>query len=242
MNCSYPILKREKAEDLYTRFVGHKPVVGVAEEQIVGTGPDVLEGIDLNELHKQLNELWGRCKGANKAAIFEAEGSTVMHSTFANLPPYVATDPEFWMWLTFIACDGKFAHLVSLRFGTKAAPDNFSLGPLGESLYFRLWWRGYKGQAENYDVARRGDMDLWRSHIIRIESPMTDVMARAFVKTIMPEANQVKVPINQLVIRSLAKKVTARHASCAYETLTEEECMSVVKSLLDEVVQEAVDE
>ena len=58
----------------------------------------------------------------------------------------------------------------------------------------------------------------------------------------MPEPIQVKVPIDQLVIRSLAKKVTARHASCAYETLTEEECMSLVKSLLDEVVQEEADE
>lgn len=240
MNCSYPILKRDKADDLYDRFVGHKPFVGVAEELIIGDGPSVLEEVDLDGLHKNLKNLWARCKGANKAAIFEAEGSAILHSALMGLPPYVATDPEFWMWLTFMPCSGQFAQLVALRFGKKAKPANYSLGPLVESLYFRLWWRGYKGQADNYDIAKRGDIDLWRSHIIRIESPMADNMVKALVKTIMPQPNQVKVPIRQEVIRALAKtKITARHASCAYETLTEDQCMSLVKSLLEEVLEEA---
>ena len=117
MHCSYPILKRDKADYLYTRFISNQSLAAVAEEQIVGAGPDVLEGVDLADLHKQLHQLWGRCKGANKAAIFEAEGSAILHSKLASLPPYVATDPEFWMWLTCVACEGKFAHLVSLRFG-----------------------------------------------------------------------------------------------------------------------------
>jgi hypothetical protein len=239
MNFSYPILKREKADDLYVRLSqGHK-TAGIADEQVIGDGPYVLDGVDLQALYQALKHLWSRCKGSNKSAIFEAEGSTLVHSAMPNLPAYVATDPEFWMWLTFIPCDGKFADLVVQRFGKDAKSVNFSLGGLPESLYFRLWWRGSRGRDDNYDIAKRGDMDLWRSHIIRIESFNSDMMLKAFVKTIMPEPNQVKVPLKQTIIRALAPKITARHASCAYETLTEDQCLGLIDSLLREVTEEA---
>lgn len=239
MDCSYPILRREKADDLYRRLSGGEPFATVAEEQIVGDGPNVLDGVDLPALCQKLKKLLEQCKGSNKFAIFESEGSAIVHAAMPDLPAYIATDPEFWMWLTFIPCDGKFADLVVKRFGKDAKAVNFSLGPLPESLYFRLWWRGFKGRDNNYDIAKRGDIDLWRSHIIRIESPMSDTMMKAFVKTIMPEPNQVKVPLKQTIIRSLAIKITARHASCAYETLTEEQCLSLVQTLLLEVIEEA---
>lgn len=238
MNFSYPILKREKADDLFVRLSQGQKTAVIAEEQIVGDGPDVLDGVDLQGLHRELKNLWSRCKGSNKSAIFEAEGSAIVHSAMPHLPAYVATDPEFWMWLTFIPCDGKFADLVVQRFGKAAKSVNFSLGPLPESLYFRLWWRGSRGSDNNYDIAKRGDIDLWRSHIIRIESPMSDMMLKAFIKTIMPEPNQVKVPLKQTIIRALAVKVTARHASCAYETLSEDQCLALVNSLLQEVTAE----
>jgi hypothetical protein len=239
MNFSYPILQREKANDLYVRLGKGQRTASIAEEQIIGGGPYVLDGVDLQALHRDLKTLWSRCKGSNKSAIFEAEGSAIVHSAMPNLPAYVATDAEFWMWLTFVPCDGKFAELVVQRFGKGAKSVNFSLGPLPESLYFRLWWRGSRGRDDNYDIAKRGDIDLWRSHIIRIESPMSDMMLKAFVKTIMPEPNQVKVPLKQTIIRALAIKITARHASCAYETLSEDQCLSLVNSLLQEVVEEA---
>lgn len=239
MNYSYPILKREIANHLFQLICkGEKPDT-ITEEQFVGSGKCIIEDVDLDNLYKSLEGLLRKSKGPNKSALFEAEGSALLHSALAFLPPYLVTDPEFWMWLTFIPCNGKFAAIVVQRFGKDAKPDNFSLGPLPESLFFRLWWRGFKGRADGYDIAKRGDIDLWRSHIIRIESPMSDVMTQAFVKTIMPEPNQVKVPIKQSLIRSLAIKLTARHASCAYETLSETECLSLIEALFNEVKLEA---
>jgi hypothetical protein len=241
MHYCYPTLSQDEGKRLYEKALRGEAIAGEADARTVGSGPYVLENVDLTQLHADLTSLLKKAKGANKAAVFESEGSAVMHSSLKILTPYVATDPEFWIWLTFAACDGGFSQIVVDRFGSDAGASNFSLGNLPESLFFRLWWRGFKAPENGYDLAKRGDMDLWRSHIIRIESPMPDVMLRAFIKAIMPEPNQVKVPIDQLVIRTLAKKVTARHASCAFETLSEKECTSLLQMLMKEVKKELSD-
>jgi hypothetical protein len=98
-----------------------------------------------------------------------------------EITPYVATDARFWLWLTFAAAGGGFKDLVNNRFSGGSAA-NYGFDNLPECLFFRLWWRGYKMPEEDYNLAKRGDIDLWRSHLIRVEISYPEVMVHHWKK------------------------------------------------------------
>ena len=74
--------------------------------------------------------------------------------------------------------------------------------------------------------------------MIRIEYAFGDSMARAFVKFNYPQKGQLFDCDNDF-LRTLAKKLTARHASCAFETLTEDECTAILNDIAAEIPKPA---
>lgn len=229
MNFSYPILDDAFARTLLSQFRDQGPTSyqgGVGN--VIGDGPNIIENVDFESLHDQLRDLWDNCTGI-KSTEFESKGGLIVHKHLQDLNPIVSTDNRFWLWLTFVSAHGKFFNIVRDRMGSFQEP-NYGLASLSECLYFRLWWRGFRFSDDNYDLALRGSAEFWRSHIIRIEYAYGDTMARAFIKFNYPQKGQTSGGDTEF-IRDLAKKLTARHASCAFETLTEDECTEILNEI-----------
>ena len=155
---------------------------GIDSVRQFGTGvPDFDESCAASLLRK-LNTLKDQfgvdSLGQSKGKDFEARASGIVHSELSSLDADTATSREFWLWLTFVACRGDFFDLVVWRFGDPVTvnPVNFGIttkSSIREGLFARLWWRGNIGfdptSDPPYTISRRGDIDIWRSHIIRQE-------------------------------------------------------------------------
>jgi hypothetical protein len=173
---------------------------------------------------------------------FEGPASRMVHEGL-GIGADAAGSREFWLWLTFVAGDGMFADLVKWRFGTQKSIDlvNYGIGrrsEMWEGLFARLWWRGNTGYAadapEPYEIAARGDADLWRSHIIRQEYGRCRPVARALVEYQYPTP-QSKARLEIVQLRALAKRLRIVEASVGYELLCEEDIGKLIKEYVEQI-------
>ena len=237
MSYSYPILSNGEALNAFDSFKNNISFNANELASREGVGPDIVADVDFNTLLKELNNEWNAASGQRKAASFEAKASAIVHKNLLKITPYVATDPRFWLWITFVAAGGGFKDLVKNRFGGVSSASNYGFDNLPECLFFRLWWRGYKMSDEDYNFAKRGDIDLWRSHLIRVEISFPDIMAKSFLEKINPLPGQTSTD-DQEFVRKLAPKLKARHASCAFETLSSQQCTAIINELEQEIQNE----
>lgn len=252
MNYSYPSLSIEHAKVCLQCLRENNPVN--ADQYVKSTGSgESFEFNDLGKLAKDLLELLGKIKGRSCDAQFEAKAAPILHAHLA-LPPEIAGNRDFWTWFTFIAAEGDFAHVVERRFksskksGFLSDPVNFGIGSdskLYEGLFARLWWRGHnfyeKAADDPYSTARRGYVDLWRSHIVRTNYGASRTMARALVEFLFPEEGQISGH-DKTLVRELPKKVCAENSVTTFELLTLEECKDVLKDLAEIILAESGDE
>ena len=175
-----------------------------------------------------------------QARHFEAAACEVVHRELP-LPPSVASDPGFWRWITFGACDDELCRLVDWRFGSQRSIADVNYGiasraNIWEGLYARLWLRGHLGHSSSggdpYDVARRGDMDIWRSHILRQEFGRCRKLARALVCYQYPagRAASRRGRLRVQHLRDLAKRLRILHASVSFEILDYDAVYAIVEN------------
>ena len=183
----------------------------------------------------------------NRAKDFEAGACGIVHREL-NLGPEAAGSPEFWSWLTFCAVGGAFANLVRWRFGTEEGHDPRNYGVTSrantfEGLLARLWFRGEMvydpAGPDPYDLAKRGDVDIWRSHIIRPEYARCPVVRRELIRFQYPDATG-KRTLKNVHLRELVKLIRIGEASIAYELLDEKEVASIIAGLAKKVVEDEV--
>ena len=207
----------------------------------VGSGTP-LDGAAVAKLVKALAEL--RTSFATTALptsqgkAFEAQACEIVHRQL-RLEVGVASNSAFWRWVTFGAGDGELCGLVDWRFGTQSSIADVNYGiasraSIWEGLFARLWWRGYLGYSEEledrYSIARRGDMDIWRSHILRQEFGRCRNVARALVCFQYPEGHtgrRGRLRVQHL--RALAKRLRILHASMAFELLSYEDAFQTIE-------------
>jgi hypothetical protein len=245
-NFSYPVLSRAAANQILSELRNGGARSPLPSYEIEGDGNYVLEDIDLGSLLKKINDLWVKTK--EKQAEFESEACSLFHSRLSNLPILVATDSMFWQWFNFIPEASGFAEFVAKRYsvgkgkGFNAEGVNFGIGDPFMGLYGRLWYRGFRqydeSLADKYEYSRRGYIDFWDSHIIDQEFSWGDPMCRAFIKHIYPISKQISGH-SMALIRELPKKIRARHATCAFETLSEEECLQLLVQLSAEIIDDS---
>lgn len=220
--------------------------------KVEGAGALETDGIDFCKIAYALHKLIdGKPpKSASRApdAWFEMKAVQILHKPLAKLSMQAATDPKFWTWLTFSGCGTDFMEIVLKRFpgkkGNKPKKVNFGIttqANVFEGLYARIWWRGYRfydpSAANPYDLAERGYVDLWRSHIIRERYSYGENMARAFIKFMYPKHGTVSGH-DVTMMRAIPPRLKARHTSCCFESLSEEDCQKIIQELADEVSQE----
>jgi hypothetical protein len=229
-------LNKHRASEAWTvhSFIRHQ---GAGEPFDEASVEAVSSG--LSEIRKQIGK---NPLPKNMAKDFEAPAAEVVHREL-KVDISAACSREFWIWLTFAGAGGKLIEFVDWRFGTQKSIDavNYGLGrpsDIWEGLFARLWWRGRAGfepsADDPYALARRGDVDIWRSHIIRQEYGRTRNMALALLRFQYPTdaPGPGKIKINHL--RELAKRLRVVDANTAYEVLNNEELDELIRTNADE--------
>jgi hypothetical protein len=185
----------------------------------------------------------GRVLPKTRGKAFEADACEVVHRTL-RLGPDCASAPEFWAWLTLIASDGVFAELVDWRFGAYEAikPRNYGVArqsELFEGLFARLWFRGELAfepkESDPYTLAKRGDIDIWRSHLFRQEFGRCSSVQRALLRYQYPDTNPTKKTLSNGDIRKLAKRLRIANATLSYELLDVEAVTEVISTIVEEL-------
>lgn len=198
---------------------------------------------ELQELRIELGEPRGGPR--DYFAKYEGFASGVVHAIL-DIPPSVAADHEFWIWLTLGGTQDYMPKLVSWRHGGdshmhNALDINYGLTTdLEKGFFSRLWLRGDIGfdeARENpYELSERGDQDFWRSHILRQDFGQVPNIFRAFSLFIYPDTHKRNHVVENKVVREMAKELRRRHATSAYELLSFEDAKHLIQTVYEATV------
>jgi hypothetical protein len=233
---SYPVLGRKQAEYLYL-LLGKDELDQSHVDELEEFKDDAeFERPLENDLYSAISEqvhLYEK-REIGYGGRFDSELSIVVHETL-KLDPIIAGDAGFWRWLSFSEDLHEF---VTLRYSQinanrlePARKYYYGLGSIHESMYAYLWLRANcvfdDNRQDPYEVARMGkNVDLWLSHIIRVDYGSVPEMARAFIRfcTIEPGLD---TPSS----RMLSKEVLRRYTTTIFELMEEKECMEFLDNL-----------
>jgi hypothetical protein len=152
-----------------------------------------------------------------KGGDFEAEACSLVHKHLIYNPAIFA-DHDFWLWMTL----KYFADIIEWRHGgqdRQAALGNYGLGNRSENLIFRMWLRadiGYeKNSSDPYELAKRGNQDFWRSHILRQSYGNVRKLAKSLIKFQCLDNGSYTLKTKE--IRELAKIIKRLRANIMFE-------------------------
>lgn len=162
-----------------------------------------------------------------KGGKFEAEACAIVHK-FLKFNPQVFSDSGFWIWLAVT----QLSAIVEWRHGgadRPAALANYGIGNRIENLIFRMWLRAELvfDQTANdpYWLAKRGDQDLWRSHILRQNYANVRELTKTLIKfQCQPDGNR----LGTEGIRELAKRIRRLRANIMFEFLNTDQLMMLL--------------
>ena len=230
---SYPTLSVEVARRAFEEHLAEKPIESMVREatvQVSGPEFDEAESIDLSTV------LWELAHGLEKPGYaFERQAASLVHRHL-GLHPIVAGDAGFWRWLTFSG-EGDLADLVDWRYPGQdtghAREQYFGFGQMKEGMYAYLWLCAQsvldRALEDPYELSRRGDVDVWQSHVVRIDFGSVPQLARAFIRFVFPDDETQFLRREQY--RQLAKEVTRRNASMAFELLDDSESLELIRNI-----------
>ena len=168
-----------------------------------------------------------------RGAAFERLAAPEVHQKL-QLSPVVAGDSGFWRWLTF-SNDGRFVEIIEERYGpgAKNREAYLGLGSLKQGFLAYLWLRAnavyLSGASDPYELARRGQSDLWTSHIVRVDFGSMPAMARAFVRFLHPSSDAQTLQVNEY--RELIKELNRRNGTTLLELFDEEAASKFVNQV-----------
>lgn len=233
---SYPTLSVEAARRVFNAYSAEDAIEPIVQEntaQLNGPEFDEAQSVDLS------NILWELAHSSEKPGYaFEREAASLVHERL-GLHPIVAGDAGFWRWLTFSA-DGELAELVDWRYPSQdaghARDQYFGFGQMKEGMYAYLWLCAqavFDTTLEDpYELSRRGDVDIWQSHIVRIDFGSVPQLARAFIRFVFPDKETQFLRREQY--RQLAKEITRRNASMAFELLNDSESLELIGQIWEQ--------
>ncbi|MFC0135744.1 hypothetical protein CR105_00290 [Massilia eurypsychrophila] len=209
-----------------------------------GTG-DAMSNAPLQDLRTKLLLLKKKfpeklTKRDPQGGRFESEACGIVHAGLANVDRRVRADHDFWTWL---AVD-LLADIVEWRFGTAGRPAqnaNYGIGTRAENMFFRLWLRADLGKTpgtEPYALAKMGDQDLWRSHLLRQGYANARSIVRALLKLQAGKLTTQNKTAKKLAggedpngVRMLAKRLRRMRANVVFEYLSTEQADALVYEL-----------
>ena len=169
---------------------------------------------------------------------FEAVSSVAVHKTLQHDP--ALANPEFWYWIA----TGPGLGLVRRRYSDKGdarIPDarNFTSPKAQETFFYRLWMRAelaYDPKLDDpYELVRCGDVDFWRSHVLRQMSMESRQLLAAFIRFQYPDGADGEKRLEQSEIRELIKHVRRAAANVLVEMPSEQESERFVSNLWQKI-------
>ena len=152
-----------------------------------------------------------------KGGDFEAEACSLVHKHL-TYSPAVFADHDFWLWMTL----KYFIDIIEWRHGgqdREAALANYGFGNRSENLIFRMWLRADIGYEKNsndpYELAKRGNQDFWRSHILRQSYGNVRKLAKSLIKFQCLDNGSYALKTKE--IRELAKIIKRLRANIMFE-------------------------
>jgi hypothetical protein len=165
---------------------------------------------------------------------FEAEAFPIVHECIQG-DLEMQGDPDFWIYV----CLSEFADLIEWRYAAEeneSALANYGIGSRFESFFYRLWTRGDIGydpkNPDKYALAKKGDMDFWRSHVHRQRYGNCRNLARALVNIQYPEETG-KPSLSTEEIRELAKRLRLIYANLEYSFLDLKQASSLIQKEIE---------
>lgn len=231
----YPIISQENAKKvLDARHQGDD--VDCSELiQWKGEGEDFNKDV-VDNIYKLLIDLKEKYPETLKnkdpnGGKFEAEACVLIHENLAGNND-VYSDLDFWTFLSVV----EFPDIVEWRHGVDghhANIANYGIGNRTENLVYRMWLRAelvaLPAAEGKYDLAKRGDIDLWRSHMLRQNYANCRKLARALVRFQYPDANPQKPTLKIEKIRELAKRLRRIYANVVFSFLDEARIASLIE-------------
>lgn len=199
---------------------------------------ELAEAAPIKELEAKLRQMKKRFPAHLKSrdpagGKFESQACEVVHRCFEGFEPAALADHDFWTWLAV----ARMADIVEWRFGARgqcAKPANYGIGSRTENLFFRLWLRADmakdSGLADSYLLAKSGDQDLWRSHILRQGYANVRAVAKALLKLQagMLKAKKLASGDDENGVRMLAKLLKRLRANVDFQFLGAKEMEDLV--------------
>lgn len=227
----YPYLDQKSAgEIIEKRIKGEEPIV---EDFLKwrGEGPEFNRGA-MKSLRVKLDDLIKKYSGTGqKGKKFEAEACTIIHQSIEG-DISIFGDLDFWVYLAVI----EFPDLISWRYSVGEDQNislaNYGIGNRVENLIYRLWIRAdiaYDTDLkDHYGLARKGDIDVWRSHILRQRYGNCRNIACALIKYQYPEdAKGSRLSVK--VLRELAKRLKRLYTNLEFSFLNEDQAMELIE-------------
>ncbi len=225
----YPYLDQNSAREIITKRRAGEDMSPEDYIKFRGEGPDFFRAT-IKDLRLKLEEL--REKYPGKGRKFEAE-ACVSIQQFISGDILMFGDLDFWVYLAVI----ELTDFVEWRYVsekvTHASLTNYGIGNRVENFIFRLWIRAeiaYRSELkeDKYALARKGDIDLWRSHILRQRYGNCRTLACALISYQYPHDDK-KSRVSVKVLRELAKRLKRLYANLEYAFLNDEQAMRLIE-------------
>lgn len=212
--------------------------------RVAGSG-DPVPSKPIEELSKQLRALKKRFPAKLKEKTgeggrFERDACVIVHQCLSTFDKVALSDRHFWTWLSV----AKLADIVEWRFGSDGRPAksaNYGTSTRIENMFFRLWLRAELGKGSGkdpYELAKIGDQDLWRSHVLRQSYTNARAVAKSLLKLQAGKlliqgkrAKKLAGGTDKNGIRMLAKRLRRLRANVMFEFLTAPQADALVFEL-----------
>lgn len=241
----YNIIKPDDAiRYLNARLLDDESVQLEDIRRTAGSG-DELPDQPLNQLRNKLLKLKKKFpdklrKKDPQGGKFESDACVIVHECLSSVDRRVLSDHDFW---TYLAVD-FLSDILEWRFGTDGAPAqpaNYGIGTRAENMFLRLWLRAELGKmpgTDPYALARSGDQDLWRSHVLRQAYANARHVARSLLRLqdgCLPNgkkfASRLAGGDEPNGIRMLAKRLKRMRANLVFEYLSSQQADALVLEL-----------
>lgn len=202
----YPTISLSDTEGLVPDLLRGETADLQAAVRWVGEGAEIDLG-PLSSLAKQIaNEIAGFGGSAPKPDDYEGRQCGGIHLALRDLPLPVLDDPGFWRYLALV----HFWELITWR-----EPKALSTGDWArirpyvdgtaptECIPLRMFIRGqiaWDGSSHELASAVPDATDFWRSHIVRVRTGYSPVLAQAFVR-LQRDRRMATFPLRQFAKR-----------------------------------------
>lgn len=230
----YPVISLDESERLCARLVEGLEIDVNNVVKWMGTSPEIdLELIKSTalQLRDDLEEF--EASGASDKDAFEGQASAKLHAALADLPLAVLDDPGFWRYLAI-------AHLWAIVVWRepKAFEKDWTKyrvyvdGRLQtECVPLRMFLRGQIAVVDG-DYALTSAVpaatDFWRSHVARVRTSYSPVLARAFIR------EQVADRMSTDDLRAYAKRLQRVASNVVLHTYDDDAAATLLASLRDD--------